>query len=167
MQVKRKRLEKFKSHATKILSPYVNSIYEGQTTDLGKLAKALNGILYQYIGDEDRFLDRDISKLQAQINCLEETIDQYNNMSDEEKDFLVDSNDCDKVEKEKRVITGHLAQLIFKVINKEKPNFFFYLQKNKEQDLLNPPDDFMTAEDFDNSEPPEELGENPDVDTEK
>jgi hypothetical protein len=112
-------------------------------------------------------LDRDESKLQAQINCLEEAIDQYNNMSDEEKDFLVDSNDCDKAEKEKRVITGHLAQLIFKVINKEKPNFFFYLQKNKEQDLLNPPDDFMTAEDFDNSEPPEELGENPDVDTEK
>mgnify|MGYP003352967620 FL=1 len=147
----------------------MNTIYDGKAPDFEKLGKAFNGILYQYIGDEDRFLDRSPQKVEAEVNCLVEAVDQYIHMSDEEKEFLNDDTDCSKEEKEKRVITGHLAQLIFRVINKELPTYFFYpnSRKNKEDDLLNPPDDFMTKEDFEDSEPPEELPENPDVDTEK
>lgn len=50
MKVRKKRLEKFKQHAKAILTPYAKEIAEG---NILKLERAINGIIYQYVGDED------------------------------------------------------------------------------------------------------------------
>lgn len=161
MQVKKKRLEKFKKHTTNTLSSFVNKIHNNEEVDLSKMAKAINGILYQYIGDEDRFIKSSTDEMIAkQIECLEQSLEQYRNMDDEEKDFLL-SNICEEDRDERKVITSHFGQLIFRVINKEKPTYFFY------QDKEEIPNDFLDGKDLEDSQPPEESSENPEVDSEE
>jgi len=161
MQVKKKRLEKFKQHSKGILAPYCNDIIEKGSTDLNRLAKAINGIIYQYVGDEDRYLQRDEETLSNQTRCLEEAISQYHEMDDEEKSYLSTVSDG-KLE-ENAIVNAHLTQIVFRTIHKQKPTYFFYAgNQNTPKEVES---DFLDAKDLEDSQPPEDLTENPDVDT--
>jgi hypothetical protein len=84
MRVKKKRLDKFKQHTTNILKPYVEKVFNNEEISLFRLSKAVDGILYQYTGNEDEFLDTNEDKRQVKVDCLAEVIQEYHNMGDEE-----------------------------------------------------------------------------------
>ena len=135
MRVKKKRLDKFKQHTTNILKPYVEKAFNNEEISLYRLSKAVDGILYQYIGNEDEFLDTNEDKRQFKIDSLAETIQEYHNMGDEEKQLL--SELCEGVVDGRKVLNAHITQLIFRTINKQSPTFFFY----KDKLVQNPPED--------------------------
>ncbi len=55
-KMKKKRMAKFEAHCTKIFRPYVEQVINGEDCDLFNLSRAIDGIIYQYVGDEGRFL---------------------------------------------------------------------------------------------------------------
>lgn len=135
MRVKKKRLDKFKQHTTNILNPYVEKVFNNEEISLYRLSKAVDGILYQYIGNEEDFLDTNEDKRQVKMACLAEVIQEYQNMGDEEKQLL--SELCEGVVDGRKVLNAHITQLIFRTINKKSPTFFFY----KDKLVQNPPED--------------------------
>lgn len=128
MQIKKKRLEKFKQHTRGIFAPFVTEIANGRAFEFNHLVRAINGIIYQHTGDEDQYLKRDEVTLGGQIACLEETIDNYNKMDDEEKDFL-SSGEMD----EEKIVNAILTQLVFRTIHKKRPSYFFYSEKKQKE----------------------------------
>lgn len=129
MKVRKKRLEKFKQHAKAILTPYAKEIAEGGTTNILKLERAINGVIYQYVGDEECYLKRDEETLATQSRCLEEAIRQYHNMNDEDKKYLSINISDDKTD-ETNIVNAHLTQIVFRAIHRQKPAFFFYRPKH-------------------------------------
>lgn len=129
MKVRKKRLEKFKQHAKAILTPYAREIVESGTTNIPKLGMAINGVIYQYVGDEDCYLKRDEETLATQARCLEEAIRQYHNMNDEDKKYLSINISDDKTD-EINIVNAHLTQIVFRAIHRQKPAFFFYTPKH-------------------------------------
>ena len=128
-EVRKKRLKKFKQHSKENLAPYAQEIAESEATNILKLAMAINGVIYQHVGDEDCCLKRAAETLAIQSRCLEEAIRQYDDLINEDKKYLSINISDDKTD-ETNIVNAHLTQIVFRAIQGQKPVFFFYTIKN-------------------------------------
>ena len=75
--MKKKRMDHFLAHCTNIFSYYVKKVINGEDCDLFNLSCAIDGIIYQYVGDEDRFLIVTKETRKKRIKCLKRFINEY------------------------------------------------------------------------------------------
>ena len=54
--MKKKRMDHFLVHCTNLFSPYVKKVINGEDCNLLNLSRAIDGIIYQYVGDEEQLL---------------------------------------------------------------------------------------------------------------
>ena len=76
-KMKKKRMDHFLAHCTNIFSYYVKKVINGEDCDLFNLSRAIDGIIYQYVGDEDRFLIVTKETRKKRIKCLKRFINEY------------------------------------------------------------------------------------------
>ena len=122
-RVKPNRLKKFKKHTSKILKYFVDKICKNEIYSVAALSKAIDGILYQYLGDEEKFLSNNLRN--QKVKFLEGFIADYRNMDENEIESISKNLACGEVRKDK-VLNAHIMEIVFGVINKESPRFFFY-----------------------------------------
>ena len=125
MGFKRKRVEKFVRNTVRLFSPFVDLIYEKQGIKR-EMVLVLNGILYQYLGNETYYLDRSPRKMKSLENSIQKELEQFYRMGEKEKDEFCSIPWVDEEERDKDVISGILVQMVFAMINAIKPAFFFY-----------------------------------------
>ena len=131
-KMKKKRMAKFENHCTKIFSPYVKKIINGEDCDLFNLSRAIDGIIYQYVGDEDRFLIVTKESRKNKIKCLKRFITDFIK-SDFEMKKNIAKNMIFKCDFNESVIfNNYLMELPFEVIVKENPYFFYYKEAKSE-----------------------------------
>ena len=76
-KMKKKRMDHFLVHCTNLFSPYVKKVINGEDCNLLNLSRAIDGIIYQYVGDEDRFLIVTKETRKKRIKCLKRFINEY------------------------------------------------------------------------------------------
>ena len=131
-KMKKKRMAKFEAHCTKIFRPYVEKVMNNEEMNLSKLLRAIDGIVYQYVGDEEQLLiftnevqnDR-IMYLANFIILFKESDLQFKKDIAEKLVFKCKFNDP-------IFFNNYLMELPFGVIEKSKPYFFYYKEPKSE-----------------------------------
>ena len=131
-KMKKKRMAKFEAHCTKIFRPYVEKVMNNEEMNLSKLLRAIDGIVYQYVGDEDRFLIVTKETRKKRIKCLKRFINEYLGTDWETKKNIAKNIifKCDF--KEAVIFNNYLMELPFEIIVKENPYFFYYKEAKVE-----------------------------------
>ena len=131
-KMKKKRMAKFEAHCTKIFRPYVEKVMNDEELNLSKLLRAIDGIVYQYVGDEDRFLIVTKDTRKKRIKCLKRFINEYLGTDWETKKNIAKNIifKCDF--KEAVIFNNYLMELPFEIIVKENPYFFYYKEAKVE-----------------------------------
>lgn len=149
-KMKKKRVAKFEAHCVKILSPFVRKLINGEECDFFNLSRAIDGIIYQHVGDEDRFLSVTEENRKDRIAYLENFISEFSEIDWESKKDAVKhlGDECEN--NEFSILCNYLIGVPFGVIVKENPNFFYYKEpktevKGPENDLNSGPE----QQDFD------------------
>jgi len=131
-KMKKKRMDHFLAHCTNIFSPYVKKVINGEDCNLFNLSRAIDGIIYQYVGDEDRFLIVTKETRKKRIKCLKRFITDFIE-SDLEMKKNIAKNMIFKCDFNESVIfNNYLMELPFEVIVKENPYFFYYKEAKSE-----------------------------------
>ena len=131
-KMKKKRMDNFLAHCINIFSYYVKKVINGEDCNLFNLSRAIDGIIYQYVGDEDRFLIVTKESRKNKIKCLKQFITDFIE-SDLEMKKNIAKNMIFKCDFNESVIfNNYLMELPFEVIVKEKPYFFYYKEAKSE-----------------------------------
>ena len=131
-KMKKKRMDHFLAHCTNIFSYYVKKVINGEDCDLFNLSRAIDGIIYQYVGDEDRFLIVTKESRKHKIKCLKRFITDFIE-SDLEIKKNIAKNMIFKCDFNESVIfNNYLMELPFEIIVKENPYFFYYKEAKSE-----------------------------------
>lgn len=131
-KMKKKRVAKFEAHCVKILSPFVRKLINGEECDFFNLSRAIDGIIYQHVGDEDRFLSVTEENRKDRIAYLENFISEFSEIDWESKKDAVKhlGDECEN--NEFSILCNYLIGVPFGVIVKENPNFFYYKEPKTE-----------------------------------
>lgn len=149
-KMKKKRVAKFEAHCVKILSPFVRKLINGEECDFFNLSRAIDGIIYQHVGDEDRFLSVTEENRKDRIAYLENFISEFSEIDWESKKDAVKhlGDECEN--NEFSILCNYLIGVPFGVIVKENPNFFYYKEpKTEVKGPENDPNSGPEQSDFD------------------
>lgn len=131
-KMRKKRMDHFLEHCTYIFSPFVKKVINGEDCNLFNLSRAIDGIIYQYVGDEDRFLFVTKEDRRKKIKCLKSFIKDFKE-SDWEMKKNIAKNMIFKCDFDESVIfNNYLMELPFDVIVRENPDFFYYKEPKSE-----------------------------------
>ena len=131
-KMKKKRMAKFEDFCSKIFRPYVEQVMNGEDCNLFNLSRAIDGIIYQYVGDEDRFLIVTKETRKKRIKCLKRFINEYLGTDWETKKNIAKKIIFKCGFNESVIFNNYLMELPFEVIVKENPCFFYYKEAKSE-----------------------------------
>ena len=131
-KMKKKRMDHFLVHCTNLFSPYVKKVINGEDCNLLNLSRAIDGIIYQYVGDEDRFLIVTKETRKKRIKCLKRFINEYLGTDWETKKNIAKKIIFKCGFNESVIFNNYLMELPFEVIVKENPYFFYYKEAKSE-----------------------------------
>lgn len=131
-KMKKKRVAKFEAHCVKILSPFVRKLINGEECDFFNLSRAIDGIIYQHVGDEDRFLSVTEENRKDRIAYLENFISEFSEIDWESKKDAVKNLDDECEINGFSILCNYLIGVPFGVIVKENPTFFYYKEPKTE-----------------------------------
>ena len=131
-KMKKKRVAKFEAHCVKILSPFVRKLINGEECDFFNLSRAIDGIIYQHVGDEDWFLNVTEENRKDRIAYLENFISEFSEIDWESKKDAIKNLDDECEINEFSILCNYLIGVPFGVIVKENPNFFYYKEPKTE-----------------------------------
>ena len=131
-KMKKKRVAKFEAHCVKILSPFVRKLINGEECDFFNLSRAIDGIIYQHVGDEDWFLNVTEENRKDRIAYLENFISEFSEIDWESKKDAVKNLDDECEINGFSILCNYLIVVPFGVIVKENPTFFYYKEPKTE-----------------------------------
>ena len=131
--INKKRLGEFNKHTKHILTPYSRQIVETGLTDIASLSKAINGIIYQCVGDEDKYMKRDDETLSSFESDLKIIVNNYLSFPQWVKEFIRDQI-IDGDRSDTNVVNTHLTKFIYRLVHSQDRDYFFKTKKGKKRE---------------------------------